>query len=73
MQPSTLELFLDSLRETDFLATQSAQTTVEAFIVDEVKERAFVRSIEIIGEAAKKIPEETRACTLIHSVILFAP
>ena len=37
MQPSTLELFLDILRETDFLATQSAQTTLEAFIADEVK------------------------------------
>ena len=60
MQPSTLELFLDILRETDFLTTQSAQTTLEAFIADEVKKRAFVRSIEIIGEAAKKIPQETR-------------
>ena len=60
MQPSTLELFLDILRETDFLTTQSAQTTLEAFIADEVMKRAFVRSIEIIGEAAKRIPQETR-------------
>ena len=60
MQPSTLELFLDILRETDFLTTQSAQTTLEGFIADEVKKRAFVRSIEIIGEATKKIPQETR-------------
>lgn len=39
---------------------QVAQTTFNAFIQDEVKKRAFMRSIEIIGEAAKKIPLDTR-------------
>ena len=37
-----------------------AQTSFESFVHDEVKKRAFVRSIEIIGEAAKKIPQEIR-------------
>ena len=61
MQPSTLELFRDILRETEFLMVQTAQTNLAAFIADELKKRAFVRSIEIIGEAAKKIPQEIRA------------
>jgi len=30
------------------------------FIADEVRKRAFVRSLEIIGEAAKKIPQNIR-------------
>ena len=57
MQPSTLELFRDILRETDFLTAQTAQTTLDAFIADEVKKRAFVRSLKVIGEAAKKVPQ----------------
>ena len=60
MQLSTLELLRDILQEADFLATQVAQTSFASFVRDEVKKRAFVRSIEIIGEAAKKIPQETR-------------
>jgi uncharacterized protein with HEPN domain len=60
MQPSTLELLRDILQEADFLAAQMAQTSLESFIRDEVKKRAFVRSIEIIGEAAKKIPQDVR-------------
>lgn len=60
MQLSTLELLRDILQEADFLATQMAQTSLEFFVRDEVKKRAFVRSIEIIGEAAKKIPQDIR-------------
>lgn len=58
MQPSTLELLRDILQEADFLAAQMAQTSLESFVRDEVKKRALVRSIEIIGEAAKKIPQD---------------
>jgi uncharacterized protein with HEPN domain len=32
----------------------------EAFVADETLRRAFVRSLEIIGEAAKKVPEDFR-------------
>ena len=60
MLPTTVELLRDVLREAEFLAKQAAQTTDEAFLRDEVLQRAFVRSVEIIGEATKKIPEETR-------------
>ena len=60
MQPSTLELLHDILQEAAFLAHQVALTSWEAFIQDEVKKRAFVRSLEIMGEAAKKVPQEIR-------------
>jgi len=61
MLPSTVELLRDILREAEFLETQAAQTTREAFLDDEVLKRAFVRSVEVIGEAAKQVPEETRS------------
>ena len=60
MPPSTVELLRDILREAEFLQTHVAQTTQEAFLGNEVLKRAFVRSVEIIGEASKKVPEETR-------------
>jgi uncharacterized protein with HEPN domain len=60
MLPTTVELLRDILREAEFLSAQSAQTACESFLHDEVLKRAFVRSVEVIGEAAKKVPEETR-------------
>ncbi len=60
MQPTTVELLRDILREAEFLSAHAAQTTWEPFLQDEVLKRAFVRSTEIIGEATKKVPEETR-------------
>ena len=61
MSPSTIELLRDIVREAEFLQAQAAIATRESFLRDEVLMRAFVRSIEVIGEAAKKIPQETRA------------
>ena len=49
------------LVEADYLTARSVDLTFEAFVVDETLRRAFVRSLEIIGEAAKKIPDEFRA------------
>lgn len=60
MQPTTVELLRDILREAEFLSAHATQTTCESFLQDEVLKRAFVRSTEIIGEATKKVPEETR-------------
>jgi uncharacterized protein with HEPN domain len=54
MLPTTVELLRDILREAEFLEAQARKTTKEAFLRDEVLKRAFVRSVEIIGEAAKK-------------------
>jgi len=49
------------LVEADYLMAQRVDLKLEAFVADETLRRAFVRSIEIIGEAAKKVPEEFRA------------
>jgi uncharacterized protein with HEPN domain len=43
------------LDETDYLIKYSKDLTYEEFIEDDTLRRAFVRSLEIIGEAAKKI------------------
>jgi uncharacterized protein with HEPN domain len=49
------------LAEADYLMHQGADLTGDRFMTDETLRRAFVRSLEIIGEAAKKIPESFRA------------
>lgn len=49
------------LVEADYLLGRSAGLTFDAFLADETVRRAFVRSLEIIGEAAKKVPEGFRA------------
>jgi uncharacterized protein with HEPN domain len=48
------------LTEADFLLQQSRTLSRESFLTDETLKRAFVRSLEIIGEATKKIPKEIR-------------
>ena len=49
------------LLEADYLMQASKLTRRELFLHDETLKRAFVRSLEIIGEAVKQIPEEFRA------------
>jgi len=47
--------------ETDYLIAQAASgMTLDSFVADETLRRAFVRSLEIIGEAAKRIPGDFR-------------
>jgi len=46
--------------EADYLIAQSAGLTWERFAGDETLRRAFVRSLEIIVEAAKKVPDDFR-------------
>ena len=60
MLPTTVELLRDILREAEFLSSQAARTSPDDFLANEVLTRAFVRSVEVIGEAAKKVPEDTR-------------
>jgi uncharacterized protein with HEPN domain len=48
------------LVEADYLVAQSAGLTWDRFSSDETLRRAFVRSLEVIGEATKKIPNEFR-------------
>ena len=49
------------LAEATYLLSASEGLTYEGFIADETIVRAFTRSLEIIGEAAKKVPAEMRA------------
>lgn len=48
------------LAEADYLIEQSEELTFERFDADETLRRAFVRSLEVIGEAVKKLPAEFR-------------
>jgi len=48
------------LLEADYLIGRSADLSFEAFAADETLRRAFVRSLEVIGEAAKKVPDDFR-------------
>ena len=49
------------LIETEYLISQTPGLSFEAFIANPTLSRAFVRSLEIIGEAAKKVPGDLRA------------
>jgi len=43
------------LDEADYLIRESSGLTAEQFYASETLQRAFVRSLEVIGEAAKKL------------------
>ena len=49
------------LLEAEYLISQTPGLSFEAFISNQTLSRAFVRSLEIIGEAAKKVPVDFRA------------
>ena len=49
------------LLEAEYLISQTPGLSFEAFSVNPTLCRAFVRSLEIIGEAAKKVPADLRA------------
>ncbi len=48
------------LDEADYLEGRSIGLERESFLTDPTLQRAFVRSLEIIGEAAKHIPDALR-------------
>ena len=60
MSISPREYLRHILDETAYLVRQVAQTTRDQFLSDDTLKRAFVRSIEIIGEAARAVPESMR-------------
>ena len=60
MSHSPLELVRHILDEIDFVLTECNGLDFDAFVRNETMKRAFVRSLEIMGEAAKKIPMEVR-------------
>ena len=49
------------LLEAEYLISQTPGLSFEAFVANQTLCRAFVRSLEIIGEAAKKVPVDLRA------------
>ncbi len=52
------ELVRHMVDEVDYLQRSTTHTTKEDFLSDETLRRAFERSVEILGEAANKLPPE---------------
>jgi len=60
LSASATEYLLHILEEARYLTERTAELTRDDFMDDETLQRAFVRSLEIIGEATKKLPPEWR-------------
>jgi uncharacterized protein with HEPN domain len=60
MPLSPLEYLRHILDETEYLTNESHGLKREQFLQDATLKRAFVRSIEIIGEATKKVPPDLK-------------
>ncbi len=60
MSPFLHEFLRHITEEAEYLIEESSKITQGQFIQDKTLKRAFVRSLEIIGEATKHIPEEIR-------------
>ena len=56
MSISPLEYLRHIRDEARYLSEESQRRTKAEFLLDETAKRAFVRSIEIIGEATKRVP-----------------
>lgn len=60
MHPSPLDYLRHVLDEVEYLTTQAQNLSQDDFSRSETLKRAFVRSIEVIGEAVKKVPLELK-------------
>ena len=60
MPPSFLEYLHHILDETRYLVSLAEHMDKDEFMSDETAKRAVARSIEIIGEAAKKVPSDVQ-------------
>jgi uncharacterized protein with HEPN domain len=60
MRRSAREYLLHIRDEAEFLLRTSAGLDRESLLRDETLKRAFVRSVEIIGEAVKNVPDRVR-------------
>jgi len=58
---SPRELIRHILDEIDYILAQIPNTDFDSFVKNATLKRAFVRSIEIIGEASKKLPEDVKS------------
>jgi len=54
-------VYLQHIRdEIEFLTRHTQGVTKDSFLASETLKRAFVRSLEVIGEAVKRLPAELR-------------
>ncbi len=60
MSRSAIEYLRHILDEAEYLMDRTRGLTYEEFLRDPTLQRAFMRSLEIIGEAAKQVPVEMR-------------
>ena len=60
MSRSPKEYLQHILEESSFIIENSQGMDKSSFLRDERSKRAFVRSLEIIGEASKKLPDDFR-------------
>jgi uncharacterized protein with HEPN domain len=60
MSHCPVEYIRHMLDEIKYIEQTKAETDKNSFIHDETLKRSFVRSIEIIGEAAKRLPNSFR-------------
>ena len=61
MPRSAREYLQHILEEINYLSENTRGVDRDEFLQNETLKRSFVRSIEVIGEAAKQIPESLRA------------
>jgi len=62
MPLSPLEYLRHILDETEYLIFERQGLSKEQFLQNATLKRAFVRSVEIIGEASKKVPSDLSTC-----------
>jgi uncharacterized protein with HEPN domain len=60
MRPSVREYLQHILDEANYLELAVHGITKESFLKDQTLLRAFIRSVEVVGEAVKQIPDELR-------------
>lgn len=60
MPPSTREYLQHILEETTYLLQSSRDLDKTIFLQNETLKRAFIRSIEVIGEVVKQMPDTFR-------------
>ena len=60
MSALPLDYLRHILDEATFLMSKATGVTEQQFLCDDTLKRAFVRSLEIIGEASKKVPADLK-------------
>lgn len=61
MSPSLLDFLKHILNECDYILRSKEGKTREELLDNETMNRALVRSLEVIGEATKKLPVELKS------------